>query len=265
MVFYFSGTGNSYQVAKSISESSGEALVSIADNVYADGKDSYEFELKDDESIGFVFPVHAWGPPPVVRLFIERLKLTNHKGNFTYSVVTCGDNIGKTMIMLEDCLKMKGLSLDSGFSILMPNNYIIMFNLDPEELVKEKLLAAEVRLKEINAIISEKRKGIFQLDKGMIDSMLSAINPMFRKYAMDTKPFNVDDSCTGCGLCERVCNSRTIEIDEDGKPRWGKQCTQCLACLHICPVKAIQHGKGTRKKGRYINPVMKRDLNSLLH
>ncbi|SUY47595.1 4Fe-4S ferredoxin [Clostridium putrefaciens] len=35
---------------------------------------------------------------------------------------------------------------------------------------------------------------------------------------------------------------------------WGEDCTECLACLHLCPVQAIQYGKGTESKGRYKNP-----------
>ena len=26
-------------------------------------------------------------------------------------------------------------------------------------------------------------------------------------------------------------------------------CTQCLACIHLCPTKAIQYGKGTEEEG----------------
>ena len=44
----------------------------------------------------------------------------------------------------------------------------------------------------------------------------------------------------------------TIKVN--GKPSWGEHCTQCLACINLCPVKAIQCGKGTQSKGRYKNP-----------
>ncbi|MDR1200893.1 MAG: 4Fe-4S binding protein [Tannerellaceae bacterium] len=39
------------------------------------------------------------------------------------------------------------------------------------------------------------------------------------------------------------------------KPTWQKdRCIQCLACLHRCPQKAIQHKKRTEKRDRYVNP-----------
>jgi NAD-dependent dihydropyrimidine dehydrogenase PreA subunit/flavodoxin len=272
MIFYFSGTGNSYQVAKQLAVSCDDRLISIADAVYggagnaeADShtvENDYIYELKDGERIGFVFPVYAWGPPPVVGHFVSGLKLQNYKSNYTYAVTTCGDNIGRTMGFLEGHLKRKGMNLDSAYSVRMPNNYVIMFDVDSEEEVKAKFAEAEIRLKEIAETIKNRKKGEFKLHKGLFDSALSIINPMFSKHALDTKPFRVDDSCTGCGICQRICNTRTIKVD--GRPSWGKECTQCLACLHICPVNAIQYGKGTVRKGRYMNPEMKKDLNKLL-
>lgn len=261
MIFYFSGTGNSFQVAKNIANCQNDRLISIA-ALISRKKDVYEFSLDEKETVGFVFPVYAWAPPPIVLQFIERLKLVNYKGNFIYSVVTCGDNIGNTMKKLDAALKKKGLVLDSGFSVRMPNNYIIMFNIDSEKEINEKLTAAKEALGRINKIIAERRKGVFNVVKGFIPRILTyVVNPLFNKYAVDTTKFYATDKCTGCGICAKVCNCRNIKLEgEDqkdrrrNKPVWGKECTQCLACLHYCPVQAAQYGKSTEKKGRYVNP-----------
>ena len=45
----------------------------------------------------------------------------------------------------------------------------------------------------------------------------------------------------------------TIAMAE-GRPVWQGHCVQCLACLHRCPVTAVQYGKKTANKGRYVNP-----------
>jgi ferredoxin len=252
MIFYFTGTGNSMQAAKSIGDYNGEKLVSIAKEM-SSKNGSFEYKLEENEAIGFVFPTYAWGPPKMVIEFIEKLKLNNHKDNYVFSVATCGENIGNTMKVIDKHLINKGLKLNSGFSIRMPNNYIIMGNVDSKEDEKEKLLAAEEILKNINKVIKERSTGVFEIEKGAMPGVLtSVINPLFNKHAMDTKKFYADDKCTSCGICEKVCNSRTIKVN--GKPEWGKECTQCLACIHLCPVKAIQYGKGTENKGRYKNP-----------
>ena len=154
MIFYFSGTGNSLYVAKSIAQNNSEELVSISATLNR-GEEYYEYLLKDGEIIGFVFPVYAWGPPKIVVEFIKKLKLSNYNSNYTFCVVTCGDNIGNTMKVMGDCLKKKGISLNSGYSIKMPNNYIIMGNVDSKEIEKEKLSRAEETLKNINIIIKK--------------------------------------------------------------------------------------------------------------
>jgi hypothetical protein len=101
------------------------------------------FELKNDEIVGFVHQVYAWAPPEIVLNFIDRLKLVNYNDNYTFSIATCGDNIGNTMKVLSNHLKMKHIKLNSGFSVQMPNNYIISFDVDPVEIEKKKLLFAE--------------------------------------------------------------------------------------------------------------------------
>ena len=41
------------------------------------------------------------------------------------------------------------------------------------------------------------------------------------------------------------------------KPVWDKDCTMCLACINRCPQEAIQYGKSTEKRGRYLHPDLK--------
>jgi len=255
MIFYFSGTGNSLQAARSIAEQNGEALVSIAEAVNR-GVGSHEFDLEVGETVGFVYPVYAWGPPGRVISFIEKLKLNNYKGNYTFSVATCGANIGNTMKVLAKALERKGMKLDSGFSLVMPNNYVIMGDVDSKEEEAKKLIEAEETLKHINSVVKERRKGVFELEKGFMPGLLTyVINPMFSRNAIDTGRFYAQDSCTSCGVCEKVCSCNNIRVQ--GKPQWGNECVQCLACLNYCPVKAVQYGKSTVNKGRYTNPNVK--------
>ena len=66
MIFYFTGTGNTKWVAKQISEAIGEELYYIPDLIR---KGQNQFELKQNETIGFCFPTHGWQPPRIVREF----------------------------------------------------------------------------------------------------------------------------------------------------------------------------------------------------
>ncbi|AKG34106.1 EFR1 family ferrodoxin [Paenibacillus durus] len=253
MIFYFSGTGNSLYAAKSIALHNNEELVSISAAVNT-GNECFEYSLKDKERIGFVFPIYAWGPPKMVLEFIGKLKLNHYRDNYIFSVATCGGNIGNTMKVMDRYLKKKGMHLNGQFSIKMPNNYILMGDVDSEKVEKEKRFAADETLKRINPTIEQRTSGEFGLDKGLLAWLLTGfVNPMFNKNAMNTVKFHVNDHCTGCGICEKVCNCNTIHL-VNKKPQWGKRCAQCLACIHYCPSKAIQYGKSTEKKGRYTHP-----------
>lgn len=251
MIFYFTGTGNSLYAAKAIASRQGEELVSIAAAV-GSGKQSYEYDLGENEDVGFVHPVYAWGPPPIVLEFIKKLKLRNYRRNYCFSVVTCAGSAGNTMKVMAASLKSRGLPLNGGFSVAMPNNFILMGDVDSEEVRQAKLLEADGLLRHINEAI-ERKAGEFRVQKGRFPWLTTGIiNPIFTKSGMDTRKFYADKHCTGCGTCAKVCNCGNIQVD--GRPEWGRHCTQCLACIHYCPAQAVQYGKGTEKKGRYANP-----------
>lgn len=252
MIFYFSGTGNSRYVANKIGEAQGERRISIAKEVSL-SKECYEYTLDEGEKIIFVYPIYAWAPPTMVTDFIKKVKFKNFKDNYISTISVCGENIGNTIKIVNKILGEKGLRLSSGFSVVTPNNYIIMGDVDSKEVEHKKLEQLNIKIKDINEILNSREKDVFRVVKGPIPGVLTSIvNPFFNKSAINLKNFRVSDNCTGCGICEKVCNGRCINVQ--GKPTWSGKCTQCLACIHYCPVKAIQYGKNTEKKGRYTNP-----------
>lgn len=255
MVLYFSGTGNSLYAAKEIATAQEEEIISISREVNLN-KEIYEYNLKDDEKIIFIFPIYAWAPPKMVLDFIGKLKFNNYKGNYISAVATCAGNIGNTMELLNDKLNEKGLDLDSGFSVFMPTNYIVLGDVFTQEKNTEIIEDSKLMLKNINNIITNLEKHRFNVEKGKMPKIrTSVINPLFNKFAIGTKKFYATDDCVGCKICEKVCNNNCIKVDKT--PVWGEDCSQCLACINYCPKKAIQFGKGTVKKGRYTNPYIK--------
>lgn len=252
MIFYFTGTGNSGYVAKELSKTHNEELVSIS-KLINEGN-SLEFSLKDDEIIGFVYPIYAWSPPKMVIDFIKKIKLNNYKGNYVFSVCTCGESTGKALDIIKRELNKKSIMLNSGFTVIMPNNYMIFGDVNSKELTEEKLKNADIKISTINKSIKEKNNTIFECDKGIIATISThLISHGFEKFACNINKFNVDNNCISCGKCEKNCNSKAIKI-LDGKPTWSGYCCQCLACINNCPTKSIQYGKSTFKKGRYTNP-----------
>ncbi len=252
MIFYFSGTGNSLWVAKNLAEFQGEQVVSIAEQMNAAA--SFSFSLKPGEKLGFVFPIYAWAPPKIVMDFIEKLEIKQDSNPYTFAVGTCGDTAGYTMKLLGKALEKRNLKLDSGFSVFMPNNYIILYDVDSKEEERIKLEDAQQVVQHINEVIEKKKEGVFECYEGS-KSFLNTyvISPLFNKFALGSKKFHTENNCISCSLCERICPIQNIILLE-GKPKWGDRCTKCLACIHRCPVQAIEYGKKTKNKGRYYNP-----------
>lgn len=256
MVFYFSGTGNSLWVAKELGKSFDEMLISIADELKKN-KETLTYEVGKNEKIFFIFPVHSWGPAVLMLPFIQKMQLKGYTNQAVYTLCVCGDNCGHSDKIISKELAKKNIIQTKAYSIQMPNNYILMkgFGIDPKEVEKEKLVKAPVLVKEIiDDINAENHKEIYvRGGKPFLKSKI--VYPLFRKFAIGRNKFFATDDCTSCGLCEEVCPTDTISLIND-KPVWKNTCVQCTACIHRCPVQAIEYGNITQTQGRYFHPSL---------
>lgn len=215
------------------------------------------FDPNKEKSIGFVFPVYAWGVPPIVLDFIEKLQESTvvsmvDNSAYIWCVATCGDETGMAVEMLKKALHKRGLRLSATWSIIMPNVYVLLpgFGTDPKELEQKKLKDAIGRIALIGEnIISKKEENDVHL--GSLPRLkTSLVYPLFKKWGVDTKKWHYTDACIGCGKCAKTCPVGNIAM-QDGHPLWGSDCTSCCACYHVCPTHSAQYGNITKKMGQY--------------
>lgn len=254
MIIYFSGTGNSRDVATRLS-----SLLGDDDVVELCGKVLKEEVLQAKQpckSVIWVFPVYSWGVPPVVAGFIKSAKISGITVAAHHLVATCGDDAGLTAKKWRKLMHRRGWTAASASTVIMPNTYTLMkgFDVDPDDVAQAKLEASQARVKEIARRIKEGDTADDDVVTGRFAWFKSCvIYPLFCRFTMSAKPFHATSDCTGCGLCARSCPLDNITVGDDRRPAWGNDCAQCLRCYHTCPVAAVQYGKATQGKGRYLN------------
>lgn len=251
MIFYFTGTGNSEQLAKEIAAKTGDRVINITEAVRSK---KYSYTVSEGENLGFSMPVYFSGVPHIVKEFLEKADFTLKGENYVFSALTCGAVTSDTGKMLSKLLLKKGVRTDAEYGITMVDNYIYMYGISDEKGARAKLKQAESEIEKIVSSVMNKEKGNLNSVHGP-SFMSYLMYPMYTLFRR-TKPFYVKDNCISCGKCERECPEEAIELI-NGKPVWVKsKCTHCVRCIHSCPVKAIEMGKGTEKRNRYMNPYV---------
>lgn len=254
MIYYFSGTGNSEWAARELGKALDEEVTFIP----------YQNPLEASpkgETIGFVFPVYSWGVPPLVIDFINRLPESfvrdiQRQKKDVWVVMTCGDEVALAPEMIKGTLEGRGIEVKSIWSIILPNDYVLLpgFDVDSREVEKEKLRKAPSRIKEIAEGL---KSGYTKLDvvRGSLCwAKTKLVYPLFKRWGVSTGKWHSTESCVSCGLCVRNCPNSNIELDKSGRPEWGTNCCSCVACYHVCPRHAVEYGNITKKKGQYLNP-----------
>lgn len=246
MIFYFSATGNSQHAAHKTADFN-ENIVSISEALKTKNT---EFNIHDGK-LGIVFPVYFFGVPQAVMDFINSAVINLKEKTYVYILMTCGASTANADKFVKEALEKKGISVNAVYSVKMVDTYVPLFKI-ADKAEQEKINSnADRELEKIKNAIDEKLSGNQNKNPGLFPKTVTFFSYPFYKHRRFTKKFYVEDSCIGCGLCEKICPSEAIKI-EKGKPVWiKKQCNICLGCLHRCPKEAIQYGKKSKTSGRY--------------
>jgi ferredoxin len=244
ILYYFSGTGNSLAAARTIAKVMGDTeLVSM---VHENTQD-----FSNVERNGFVFPVYYGAVPPIVRSFIENLKLPENA--YIFGVITRGGLVGGVADEFAEIIKAAGGKLSYTWTVMMPGNFIAMYGAMPDIVQKKMLSSAETKAE----TIGEKAK------LKLIDQNLKTDSPprksLLQKmpgYLTFAKDYRVYSRCTGCQICAKVCPTKNITMVV-GKPHFASNCQHCMACIQWCPMNAIVYKDRTANRARYRHPEIK--------
>ena len=249
VIYYYTGTGNSLWTARVLAEKLGNTELVPMHRVISGSHGS------NADTVGFVFPVHIWGVPSLVRNFLQSME--KRPGVYYFAVAVNGGQVSRTLIQLKELMARDSLTLSAGFDIEFPSNYIPWGGPGPVEVQRNLFNAATEKINVAAEYISNRKSGL--LEKGPLWQRVLFTGLYKMTYNLVKtldKNFYIDGTCTSCGICEKVCPVKNITL-EAGRPVWHGRCEQCLACIQWCPEECIQYGKKTKNYERYHHPEVK--------
>jgi ferredoxin len=244
-IFYFTSTGNSLAVAKRI----GGDLISIPQII------NNENLFYKDEAIGIIFPIYGFAAPEIVSRFLSKTKFET---DYLFAIGTYGNLPGACMTTIQKQAMKYGYNFDYTNHLLMVDNYLPMFEIGKQiEMLPQK--KTEEMTQRIVDDINKRVRNLKTVSLGwrIISPLVSGLG-----LATDNKlaqKFIVNEKCTNCGICEKVCPVKNITITD--KVSFNDNCLCCLGCLHLCPQNAL-HSKKEKSNKRWRNPEV--SLNEII-
>jgi ferredoxin len=252
VIYYFSGTGNSKNVANWLSQVANEKsidcqLINIAqiDRLY--------IEKPDPEAlIAFVSPVHGFNYPPVILNFVARfpkgknnvLLINTRAGMLIGKYITPGLS-GLTFYLSSLILKIKGYSIKAMFPVDLPSNWISIhpgLNAHTVKYLHEKNREKVTAFAE--RVLSGKSdfRSFREIVQDILISPIS-IGYYFVGRFLLSKTYYASKDCDNCNICIKGCPVKAIKL-VDKRPFWTFNCESCMKCMCNCPKRAIETAHG---------------------
>ena len=247
-IYCFTGSGNSLAVSRQLA---GLLNDKCRINMIKDLVDRDIIE-PDADCVGIIFPVYAWSMPKIVRRFVRRLSIPH--GTYVFAVYTHAGTPGAAGVHADKMLKAKNYGLNAGFELQMPSSYTPL-GIASEEKNKTVLAGAGSRIQVIASQINERINN--RIDRTRFFWRLGGFISLLFMSRINGKRvgFVENGKCISCEACVKICPNQNITLVE-GKPAWGRNCELCMACLHWCPVKAIEYGRNSKNGRRYHHPAI---------
>ncbi len=245
MIIYFTGTGNSRYIAELMAEVLNDDIRDAARLIKTGEIPCFA----SDVPYVFVAPTYAWRLPRVFAEWIEKCKFEGSRK--AYFVLTCGAEIGAADSYAQKLAAKCGFEHMGTAELVMPENYIAMFTPTAEDEDAEIFKAAREHIAKLcdNIVAGTAFEKVKISLLGRLESGI--VNCSFYTFYIGAKKFYATDECVSCGKCVENCMLNNITL-KGGKPLWGKNCTHCMACICKCPTEAIEYGKKTKGRRRYV-------------
>ena len=251
-IFYFSGTGNSANVAQWMS--SAAARNEIAGAVYniADIDRNSPVSVPADSLIVFASPVHGFNYPPVMLKFIARFP--KGKNKVVLMDTRAGLLIGKynlpgisgaALIFSSLILLLKGYSVAGMKSVDLPSNWMSLHPGLNDRTIKYLHEKHKSRVIDFGEKILSGKQIYLPFYEFIIDILFAPISIGYYMAGrfLFAKTFYSSGDCNNCDVCVKNCPVKAI-IKIGNRPFWTFKCESCMRCMSNCPKKSIETAHG---------------------
>ena len=272
-LFYFSGTGNTWWCAKTLSKQLQELGISLSiQSIEQVDRNSTLALIETSEFIGLAYPIYGSDLPEIMKEFVDDLLPLNSEKKPLFVFCTQLMFSGDGCYVYAPSLARKQYQIIYSEHICMPNNVCIKgtpfsYTNDPEVLTPV-LRKAEKKLARFAKHIADgaqTTKGSSQFARflGLLQR-----KPYRRYFDRFRDVFSVDaDRCIDCGLCIQICPSGNL-YREGQVIKTKKTCILCTRCYNFCPVQAVLYKNRAHpmKKGLpYKGPCSEFRVKDLCH
>lgn len=253
VVYYFSGTGNSENVAHWMAEIAREKGMAVQLNNIAK-IDRLNVPAPDSgDLVAFISPIHGFNYPPVMLNFLLRFPKGQH--NVLLLNTRAGMLIGKWNVpgltgiafyFSALILKLKGYSIRSMFPVDLPSNWISVhpgLNDRTVQYLHERNQAKVRRFARKVLDGGTDFRGVRELIQDLLISPVS-LGYYFIGRFFFAKTYYASADCDNCGVCIKNCPAKAIKT-VDNRPFWTFNCESCMHCMSYCPKRAIETAHGS--------------------
>lgn len=258
ILYYFSGTGNTYRASTWAAERAAELGVDARTVPISRGEPNAEVGVGDEHLVGILTPAHGFTAPWAVILFA--LLMPRRFGTHAFVVATRGGTKlgrfclpgmeGTTAYVIALILLMKGFRVRGVLGLDMPTNWIALHPGMSEGNARAIGARAKPRIEAFIGQILTGGKwfragGFVCLGLGLLLAQASVGYLVYARLTL-AKTLYPNRRCDGCGICAKTCPFNAISMKGWGipKPFWTYRCESCMRCINFCPRQAIDAAQG---------------------
>jgi ferredoxin/menaquinone-dependent protoporphyrinogen IX oxidase len=252
LILQFSGTGNTYYIAKKIQNTlkqKGHEVVCYP----LEKVDEINDMISNYDMLGIGFPIYGSDMPAIVSEMISQIDVVDQKQVFTFctQMMYSGDGA----IYLAKKLMKKGFIVRQCEHFNMPNNITDYLRFLPGKVNYEKLeKRTDIRVEKFCERINQNKKRL--KGNNFFSHFLGLLQRYpYQKMMKSYKPIiYIDDTCILCNKCVKLCPVGNLKL-EDSKIVDSGNCILCYRCINNCPANSLHMSKRRTVKKPYKGPT----------